>query len=149
MALYGPNNGVVPFTGFSPTLGVSDAVTPQVSGQVAFDGLTQRDNDLSSLLFKRANRVARRLLQTLVGAAAGGTATEQYTRVLAAQALGSITTNGGLVPMEVVSQINRVTTAADVTNVTAALTRSPIATYPTDVSGNGSGNGKGGSGQAY
>lgn len=149
MALYGPNNGIVPFTGFSPTLGVTDAVVPVVAGQVQFDGMTQRDNDLSSLLFKRANRVTRRLLQTLIGAVSGGTATEQYTRVQANAAAGSILQQGGLIPMEVVSQINRVTTAADITNVTAALTRSPIVTFPADVSGNGSGNGKGGSGQAY
>lgn len=149
MALYGPNSGFVPFTGFSPTLGVTDAVVPVLSGQAQFDGMTQQDNNLSSALFKRANRVTRRLLQTLIGVAAGATATETYTRVQAVQALSSITTQGGLIPMEVVTQIGRVTTTADITNVTAALTRSPIVSEPKDVSGNGSGNGLGGSGQAY
>lgn len=148
MAVYGPNGGNVPFTGFSPTLGV-DAITPVVAGNVQFNGMTQRDNDLSSLLFKRANRVTRRLLQALIGAASGGTATETYTRVQAVQALNSITTQGGLIPMEVVTQINRATTATDITNVTDAITRSPITTFPADVSGNGSGNGLGGTGVAF
>ena len=139
MAAYGPNSGFVPFTGFSPTLGANDAIAPVVSGSAQFNGMTQGDDALSSKLFVRGNRTLRRLIQTLIGTAAGSTATENFTRVQAAQALGSITTNGGLVPIETVAQINRATTAADITNVTAALTRTPSLTYPVDVSGNGSG----------
>lgn len=149
MALYGPNSGVVPFTGFSPTLGVTDAVVPVTSGQVQFDGMTQNDDWFSAQLFRRANGAVRRLLATLVGAAAGGTATENYSRVQATQALNSITTNGGLVPIEVVAQINRATTAGDVTSIKAMFARTPVVAFVADVSGNGSGNGKGGSGQAY
>lgn len=148
MATYGPNAGFVPFTGFSPTLGV-DAITPATSGNAQFNGITQVDDSLSKLLFDRGNRAVRRLFLALIGAASGGTATENYTRVQATQALNSITTNGGLVPIETVSQINRATTAGDVTNLVAAISRSPVTTFPADVSGNGSGNGKGGSGQAY
>lgn len=140
MALYGPNNGFVPFTGFSPTLG-ADAIAPSTVGNVQFDGVTQNDDQLSYLLFRRANRAARRLMLTLFGAAAGATATEAYSRVAATQALGSVTTNGGLVPIEVVQQINRATTAADITNVTAMLSRSPVVAFPAELSGT-SGGGK-------
>jgi hypothetical protein len=149
MALYGPNSGVVPFTGFSPTLGPVDAVVPVTSGQVQFDGMTQNDDAFSYLMFRRANGAIKRLLIALTGAASGGTADEHYSRVQAVQALNSITTNGGLVPVEVVSQINRATTAGDVTNLKAMFARSPVVSFVADVSGNGSGNGKGGSGQAY
>lgn len=148
MALYGPNAGFVPFTGFSPTLG-PDAITPVLSGNAQFDGITQSDDAFSKIMFKRANGAVKRLLIAVIGAAAGGAALENYSRVQAVQALNSITTQGGLVPIEVVAQINRVTTAGDVTNLKAAFARTPAITYVADVSGNGSGNGKGGSGQAY
>lgn len=142
MALYGPNAGFVPFTGFSPTLG-PDAITPVTSGNAQFDGMTQNDDGFSKFMFKRANGAVKRLLIALTGAATGGTATENYSRVQAVQALNSITTNGGVVPIEVVAQINRVTTATDVTNLKAMMARTPAATFPADVSGN-SGGGKAG-----
>lgn len=143
MALYGPNAGYVPFTGFSPTLGAVDAVIPVTSGNVQFDGNTQNDDGFSKFMFKRANGAFKRLLIALTGAASGGTATETYVRVQAVQALNSITTNGGVVPMETVTQINRATTAGDITNLKAMFARSPVATFPADVSGN-SGGGKAG-----
>lgn len=148
MAAYGPNAGFVPFTGFSPTLG-GDAVVPVTSGNVQFNGITQVDDALSKLLFDRGNRAVRRLLLTLLGAATGGTATETYKRVTATQAFGDPNALGGLVPIETVTQINRATTALDLSNSIAAISRSPVTTFPADVSGNGSGNGKGGTGQAY
>lgn len=149
MATYGPNAGFVPFTGFSPTLGAGDAVVPVTAGSAQFNGITQVDDSLSKLLFDRGNRAVRRLFLTLLGAATGATATENYVRVQAVQALNSITTQGGLVPIETISQINRATTATDLTNTVAAISRSPVTTFPKDVSGNGSGNGLGGSGQAF
>lgn len=148
MALYGPNAGLVPFTGFSPTLG-TDAIVPVTSGNVQFDGMTQDDDALSKQLFQRANRGVRRLFLALIGAASGGNATETYTRVLGIQAFNSATQIGGLVPMEVVTQINRNTTAGDIANLKAVISRSPVTTFPVDVSGNGSGNGFGGTGVSY
>jgi hypothetical protein len=48
---------------------------------------------------------------------------------------------GGLVTIETATQINRNTTAADLSNVVNALSRSPITTFPTELSGT-SGGGK-------
>lgn len=149
MAAYGPNSGVIPFTGFSPTLGVADAIVPALSGQAQFNGMTQNDDWFSAQMFRRANGVVKRLLIALTGAASGGNATETYSRVQAVQAINSITTQGGVIPIEVVTQINRNTTAGDITNMKAMFARSPVVTFVADISGNGSGNGKGGSGQAY
>lgn len=140
MATYGfPPPGAVAFTGFSPTLGVGDAATPATSGQVQFNGLTQYDGALSRLLFQGPNRIVRRLLIAMIGVAPGATATENRTRVTATPALGSITTNGGLLPIETVALINRATTATDTTNLNAMITRTPAPTYIADAGGNGGG----------
>lgn len=138
MATYGPNNGFVPFTGFSPTLG-PDAIVPVTAGSVQFNGMTQSDGALSRTLFNRGNRALRRLLLSLLGAGTGANATENQTRVQANQDMLQQFQGGGLVPIETVAQINRNTTAADLTNVTAALSRSPVPVYAVDVSGNGGG----------
>ena len=140
MAAYGPNAGFVPFTGFSPTLG-NDAIVPTTAGNVQFNGLTQNDDELSKILFDRGNRPVRRLLLTLLGAAVGGTATENYTRVQANQGISQQFALGGLVTIETVQQINRATTANDLTNAVAAISRSPTVAYVADVSGT-SGGGK-------
>lgn len=143
MAAYGPNGGLVPFTGFSPTLGVN-AVSPTTAGNVQFSGMSQIDSKLSRMLSYRGNRVLRELLLTITGTAFGDVASETYSRVTAQPATFSPTDYGGLVPIEVVQQLNRVTTAGDVTNVVAAFSRFPKpTTYVADVSGN-SGGGKGG-----
>lgn len=138
MALYGPNAGLVPFTGFTPTLG-PDAITPALSGNAQFDGMTQNDDALSKIMFKRANGVTKRLLAALIGAASGSNATETYSRVTAAVPFLSQFTGGGVVPVEVVTQINRNTSAADVTNLKAAISRTPSVTFVADASGNGGG----------
>lgn len=141
MATYGPNTptGFVPFTGFTPTLGAVDAATPVTSGNVQFNGMTQADGAIARLLFNGPNRVVRRLLLTLIGAASGSTATENRTRVQANQATGSITTQGGVVPIETVALVNRATTAGDITNLDAILQRTPVPSYSADASGNGGG----------
>lgn len=143
MALYGPNTGYVPFTGFSPTLGPVDAIAPVTSGNVQFDGITQSDDAISKLLTIRGNRPVRRLLLTLLGAASGATATETYSRVAATQVFSAPFSQGGLIALETVTPINRATAAADITNLTAMISRGPPITLTADVSGNGGG-GKGG-----
>jgi hypothetical protein len=140
MPTYGPNTGFVPFTGFSPTLGTVDAISPVTSGSAQFNGMGQEDNRLSRALFQGPNRVLRRLFLTLLGTAAGSTATENRSRVQAAQSTFAPTDNGGLIPIETVAVINRVTTAADITNLTAAFTRSYVpSSYVADASGNAGG----------
>jgi hypothetical protein len=140
MATYGPNNGFVPFTGFSPTLG-GDAIVPVTSGSVQFNGMSQNDDGLSKILFDRGNRPIRRLLLTLLGSVVGSNATETYPRVQANQLMNQPLQGGGLVTIETATQINRNTTAADLSNVVNALSRSPITTFPTELSGT-SGGGK-------
>lgn len=141
MSTYGPNTpaGFIPFTGFTPTLGTVDAILPVTTGAAQFNGMNQEDNRLSRSLYQGNNRVLRRLLVTLIGAAAGPTATENRTRVQAVQSTFSPTDNGGLIPIETIALINRATTATDVTNATAALTRSYVPAYVADASGNAGG----------
>lgn len=143
MPTYGPsltNPGFVPFSGFTPTLGASDAIAPATVGLVQFNGMGQEDNRLSRALYQGPNRLLRRLLVTLVNNNVGTNATENRTRVAATQATFTPNDNGGLIPIETVALINRNTTANDQTIITNAISRSytPSA-YAADVSGNGGG----------
>jgi hypothetical protein len=140
MAVYGYNNGTLPFTGFTPTLGVSDAVTASTSGAVQNLGLSGNDGHISRLFFPQAHKAVKALLIALIGAAPGGTALAQYNRVAGVQALTDAYDLGGLVTIETVTAVNRATTAADVTNLKAMFTRSPQpSSYYPDASGNGGG----------
>lgn len=142
MSTYGPsltNPGFVPFTGFSPTLGQGDAIAPVTSGLVQFNGMGQEDNRLSRALYQGPNRVLRRLLIALLGVAPGATATENRSRVAASQSTFSPNDNGGLVPIETVAVISRVTTANDVANTVNVISRSYVPTYAVDVGGNAGG----------
>lgn len=76
------------------------------------------------------------LLATLVGATAGSTATLQHRRVTARQNL-SQNVQGGAVPIETFSDVNRATTAADASAFVAALAQVSSPTYVSDRSGNG------------
>lgn len=80
----------------------------------------------------------RELMLTLNGAAAGSTALVNRKRV---QATANLSQNvqGGLRTIETIDVINRVTTAADKTNIDGALALSSQPTYATDLSGNGGG----------
>lgn len=145
MAVYGPEGaatGNIAFTGFSPTLGgdtgASDAQVPATSGNVKQTGLTQADHFLSKLT--RRYRVFRGLMQGLIGATSGSNVTVTHSRETATQALSSITTYGGLLPIETVTDINRNTTATDVSNLKAAIDRqTKPASYIEDAGGNGGG----------
>ena len=139
MAVYGPNSGGVPFTGFSPTLGATSAALPAISGSVQFNGMTQVDGAISRLLRQNRQRVIRELLLTLIGAAAGDTALETRTQIKAKQAMNDPAMFGGIVELETVDLVNRATTAADITNLNAMISRTPVPTYVADVSGVGGG----------
>ena len=140
MASFGP--GFIPFTGFSPTLGAGDASTPSTTGSVQYNGLIQQDSMINTSLMSGWNIILRQLYNTLLGAAAGGTATATRAQIvgspLSADSNGA--QGGGVVPIVSTSLINRVTTATDVTNLKAQIsfTRGP-ASYVADVSGNGGG----------
>lgn len=80
-----------------------------------------------------------RLLRTLVGAAAGTTATLSHKRAKAERDLLT-NANGGKRVIETFYDINRATTAADATRLQSALDlQSRPATYPKDKAGVGGG----------
>lgn len=140
MATYGSaTNGQIPFTGWSPTLGSGAANVNSTSGAVQFNGYTQDDYAFARKVNFQANRAFRQVMYMLLGAAAGGTATAPYTRIRARQAMNDPFDMGGLQPIETVNYISRATAAADVTGLKALLDRGTgPATYPQDLSGNGS-----------
>lgn len=79
------------------------------------------------------------LMATLTGAAAGGAAAASHKRVQAAANL-SANVQGGVRTIETFSAINRNTTAADESDIEAALAlSSQPAAYIADASGNGGG----------
>lgn len=84
----------------------------------------------------------RELLYSLVGGAVGDPATASHKRVAGAQDLNA-NVQGGVRSIETFLTLNRVTTAADITRIQAALRQSSKPTYPVDKSGNGGGS-KGG-----
>src|SRR4051812_45666909 len=106
MASYSLNGvGGVAFNGYNKTLGRGDANQSATSGLVYFNGITQGDERIAKMLRNGAKSlVLRRLLQTLVGAAAGATATQTKKQIQWEQ--GS---PGGVVPVETVTLISRVT----------------------------------------
>ena len=76
------------------------------------------------------------VLATLVGAAAGSTATLQHKRVQA-RVDRSENVQGGAVPIETFDDVNRATTSADADAIIAALAQKSSPTYVVDRSGNG------------
>ncbi|HSW91803.1 MAG TPA: hypothetical protein VLG09_04105 [Candidatus Saccharimonadales bacterium] len=77
------------------------------------------------------------LLNVLIGAVAGTTATKGHTRVK--HNSGSAVDNGGKMQVEAPNTINRASTAQDVTDLKAlfANVRRAPSPYPRDLSGNG------------
>ena len=138
MATYGNANGQIPFTGWSPTLATGSATAGGAAGSVQFNGLTQDDYRVATKLNNQSNRAIRQLMRTLLGAAAGTTATAPYTRVRAVSALSDPLMLGGLVSIESTNYVNRATTTADRDALIAMLDRlNGPSSYPVDLSGNG------------
>lgn len=100
---------------------------------------------------KNQMRELKELLDTLIGAAAGGTALKTYARVAPAvntnktvpEATG-VADLGGNVPIETVTVINRATTAADITYLKSMFNNDMLMaslSLQSDLSGNGAGMG--------
>jgi hypothetical protein len=90
------------------------------------------------------NKAVRKLIVTLLGAAAGATATDATAQRIYQSDLGGGGNLGGLIPIISRTAINRATTAGDVTDIVNSLTeRNVVATYPVDKSGNGGGGKRG------
>lgn len=122
--------------------GVATGVgTPLVFNNAEW-GNNVRDR-LGKLSRTRTGRVMAKLIAEVTGSAAGNTATVGNAKVPAPtpHTYG----NGGLVPITTVNDINRATTAADITAIDATLAKifAP-ATYPVDLSRNGGGSKLGG-----
>lgn len=81
--------------------------------------------------------VTNALLDALIGAAVGGTATKIRTQVK--HNSGSANDQGGKVQTEQLTVINRTTVAGDITTLKGLFTgqRKAPASYPKDLSGNG------------
>jgi hypothetical protein len=97
--------------------------------------LLPRRNSIRRVVNRDGFRVMSELADTLIGAAAGGAALASHARV------GHRTSNNETaeLPVVTVSDINRVSTAADITALKELLfnVRTTPATYPRDLSGNG------------
>ena len=140
MATYGTAPlGFLPFTGYTNTLAAGSANAGASAGAVQYNGITQGDNIIAQAVRTGGMNAAEfRVMYALLGAAVGGTATK--TKAQVAHVTGA---PGGAVPIETITLVNRVTTAADLTMFQALLNRTVFpATYAPDLSGNGGG-GKG------
>lgn len=118
----------VPFTGFSATLG-SNATAPTRSGSVQRLGIMQQERLLAQQLRRASGRKLQRLMNTLIGAAIGGTAAETRAQVQGVDSTFTVGEFGGVRPVVVNETINRATTQADVDNITELLRRArpPVA----------------------
>jgi hypothetical protein len=147
MATYGLNPpGQVPWTGYSNTLGSGPANADATAGYVQMNGITQGDDRLAKM-FRNGGKtlVLRRLMFALLGNTPGTVAAETKKQIKWEQ--GS---PGGLIPIETVTLVNRVTTVADVNAAQALLYRSVFpANYAVDASGNGGGGKQAVGGGAY
>lgn len=105
-----------------------------IATRVASRAVTR--SGVNVLFHGKRGRRARKLIITLLGAAAGAAATQTQTRVATDDGISQ--THSGKVAITTETLVNRVTTAADVAALTADFTKSPRPTsYPKDLSGNG------------
>lgn len=129
----------VTWTGYSPTLGAGSANTAALTGTLV-DGSSPIEKKISALVRKPQFRKLRELMDDLNGAAVGAnTALVTRARVEARVQLGNVS-QGGLVPIETQTIINRVTATADQTQINSILDDVVFPSpYPVDASGNGGG----------
>lgn len=99
-----------------------------------------RRNGIRRTMNREGFRVVTELFDTLIGAAAGGAAFASHKRIAGETStptvLGSM---GGARTMETITDINRASTAADVTMLKEMVfgVKTRPATYARDLSGNG------------
>lgn len=116
------------WTGLTDSIGLFGAYTLLVNKN-------PRRNNIRRTMNREGFRVVTELFDTLIGAAAGGAALATHSRVAPeTPGIGL----GGLRPLEVITDINRVSTAADITllkeMVFGVVTRP---SYVADLSKNG------------
>lgn len=130
------NGAVAAWTGYSPTVGANGSIVPSTSGQLQFNN-SALVNRLENTLRRTQSRALQKVWRALTGAAAGGAALATRARVTAKVAKDDPADIGGLVSIETINLVNRVTTAADVTYIDSVLDKitAPIP-YAVDPSGN-------------
>jgi hypothetical protein len=123
-------------TGYAPSWGGSNAYAPMFNR-------SSIERRASQVLAQRGARTLRAAMRALNGAAPGATAIDSYRQVAAQTPFAG--GNSGLVPTELVTTINRATTAADRDYINAQVIdqiffMSPlIGSYASDISGNAGG----------
>jgi len=125
----------VAVTGFS---GLFDTILPT---GLTVTGYRNLERKLTAAFRNRGLHIQKELMLTLLGASAGSTALAQRSRVqYTDNTPGDPIVHGGARTVEVEDQVNRATTAADTTHLTAILNDIfQPSSYPVDVSGNGGG----------
>lgn len=95
-----------------------------------------RRNQIKRLMNRSQWRAVSELFDTLIGAASGGTASISHAQIAAP---GVSKQEGGARAIETISDINRATTAADITFLKEMVfaVKSKPTPYPKDLSGNG------------
>ncbi len=132
---------VASFTMGSGTWSLFWGTTPGAYSMLGVESPVERG--ISRVFARQNERVAKRIIYTLLGASVGGTATETFAQISAPTGLTQSAALGGLRTVDTVTAVNRATTAADLTYMQSMITRMintpTIANYATDASGNGGG----------
>lgn len=98
-------------------------------------------NEITKLLSKdRGTRKLMSLIRALNGVAPGATATATHKTISSDVQRGQPMVNGGKRTIDTKLDMNRATSAADVTLINAMLDKNYYPTYPVDRSRNGGGN---------
>ncbi|CAB4197199.1 hypothetical protein UFOVP1323_3 [uncultured Caudovirales phage] len=142
---------VTGYSGFWERTG--DAVAYSVLSRTAQGWRSRLEWQISQLFDKQQMREQKALLNGLIGAASGSNVTATYRRVQApsgpSSAVPAVTGTGdlgGVIPIEVVTVINRNTTATDVSYLKNLVDGTmspnggpPSITFAADIGGNGGG----------
>lgn len=118
--------------GYSP-------IFPETTTFPAFtSGKMPRLNSIRRVVNREGFRVTKALIDALTGAAVGGAALATH-KIVGNQTPGDMGSNGGLRTITTITDVNRVTTAADVTAVEEFLVNVSVrpSPYVRDLSGNG------------
>jgi hypothetical protein len=114
---------------------------PAVDAYTTLVNKMPRLNSMRRVVNRQGFRVNKELLDTLIGATSGGAALASHSEV----SNGTLTTNGGVATpgagvIASVTDINRVSTAADITTLKEFLFNVNVKpAFPRDLSGNGGG----------
>lgn len=114
---------------------------PYNDAYTLLDGKMPRLDAMRRIVNRDGYRATKALFDALIGAASGGTASATHARIghRSSNGIGSAGSDLGLNQIVTVTDINRATTAADITalkNIVDTVTVRPVP-YPRDLSGNG------------